>query len=80
MTKEKPQSLFQILFGGKRENTLIITFGIALLVFAACIVLGSYKVFEFTAFVKGLMYLSGIIMIAVLVVLPFLLFQHMEKK
>ncbi|MBF0274241.1 MAG: hypothetical protein HQK84_03305 [Nitrospinae bacterium] len=81
MTEEKQKlSLFKILFGGKRENALIITFGIALFIFAACIILGSYKVFEITAFVKGLMLASGLIMIAVLVIIPFLLFQHMEKK
>ena len=80
MTEEKQQSIFKILFGGKRENILIITFGVALLIFAACIILGSYGIIIFSMFVKGLMMAAGLAMILVLVALPFMLFQHMEKK
>ena len=77
---KEEQSLLKILFGGKQENRLIIAFISSLVIFTLLGILISTETIEATALIKGLLLTSGLVMIFVLVLLPFLSFRHMTKK
>ena len=79
MKEEKP-SLLKVLFGGRQENILILVFVTSLIIFITTGAEGVYGKEGFTIGIKILLAISGITMIAVLVILPFLLFRFMIKN